>query len=98
MCRAFRIQFESEVASWKDVVKQEKISEILKVLQKEIISDNEGFFKVKAQTRRERFSNNEYMGSSDESIEMVLELVPPKRGKEWFLQINSLVRSGKKGD
>ena len=42
---------------------------------------------------RERYVNNEFLGTSDEIIEMILQLVPPQKGKEWFLQINSLTRS-----
>ena len=30
--------------------------------------------------------------SLDEAIEMVLQLVPPKSGKRWYLEINSLAR------
>ena len=60
---------------------------------KEIISDEKGNYKVVAIVVRERYANNEYLGKTDEVIEMLIKLVPPKQGKRWFLQITSLTRT-----
>lgn len=88
-----KIRFDAEVAEWRETVKLENISEILKITDKEIISDDNGYYRLVAVANRERYVNNEFLGTSDEIIEMILQLVPPQKGKEWFLQINSLTRS-----
>lgn len=93
MSPELRIQFSEETQNWVDTVKEENISEILKIKEKEIISNNEGLYKVTALTRRERFADNQNLGHLDEVIEMVLQLIPPTKGKEWYLQINSLHRA-----
>ncbi len=93
MSPELKIRFETEIAEWKDTIKEENIAEILKVTDKEVVSDEGGYYRVTAIATRERFINNEYAGNSDEVIEMVLQLVPPQKGKEWYLQINSLARN-----
>lgn len=85
------IQFEEEAREWRETVKLENISEILRVTDREIVS-TEGFYKVTAIAQRERYSNAENLGHVDEIIEMTLRLVPPVKGKEWFLEITSLKR------
>jgi len=74
-------------------VKLENISEILKIADKEIISDEKGNYKVVAIVTRERYANNEFLGKTDEVVEMIVKLMPPKQGKKWFLQITSLTRT-----
>ena len=93
MSPELKIRFAAEISDWQETVKLENISEILKITDQEIVSDETGFYRVVAIANRERFANNEYFGSTEEVIEMILKLIPPQKGKEWFLQINSLTRS-----
>jgi len=87
------IQFEQEATDWRETVKQENVAEILRVTDREVVSSGDGFYKVTAIAQRERYSNSESLGRVDEVIEMKLRLVPPIKGKEWFLEITSLKRS-----
>ncbi|MBT4791319.1 MAG: hypothetical protein HON90_07095 [Halobacteriovoraceae bacterium] len=93
MSHDLKVRFDMETTEWIETVKLENISEILKISDKEIISDEKGNYKIVAIVTRERFANNEYLGRTDEIIEMVLKLMPPKQGKRWFLQISSLTRT-----
>jgi len=93
MSHDLKVRFEMETSDWIETVKLENISEVLKVTDKEIISDEKGNYKVVAIVVRERYANNEYLGKTDEVIEMLIKLVPPKQGKRWFLQITSLTRT-----
>jgi hypothetical protein len=93
MSPELRIQFEGEVAEWRETVKTENISEILKVTDREVVASEEGFYKFTALGQRERFTNSESLGHVSEMIEMTLKLVPPVKGKEWYLQIISLKRA-----
>ncbi len=93
MAPELRIQFESEVAEWRETVKNENISEILRVTDREVVATNEGFYKMTGIANRERYSNGESLGRIDEVIELTMRLVPPVKGKEWYLEITSLKRS-----
>ena len=93
MSHDLKVRFDMETSEWAEMVKLENISEVLKVTDKEIVSDERGNYKVVAIATRERYANNDYMGRTDEVIEMVLKLIPPKQGKKWFLQITSLTRT-----
>lgn len=92
MSPELKVRFTDEARSWKDTVKEENLSEILKITEKEIVSNESGLYKVTALARRERFADGIALGQVNEAIEMVLQLVPPIKGKEWFLQINELRR------
>lgn len=87
-----RIQFLEEAKSFMELVKTENISEVLKVIDHEVISTEDGNYKVTALAKRERFSSGESLGYEDEVIQMTLRLIPPEKGKEWFLEITSLKR------
>ncbi len=93
MSPELRVQFEAEITEWRETVKTENISEILRVTDREVIATNEGFYKVTALSNRERYSNSESMGHVDEVIEMTLRLVPPVKGREWYLEITAMKRS-----
>ena len=93
MSHDLKVRFDMETREWIEMVKLENISEVLKVTDKEIVSDEKGNYKVVAITTRERYANSEYLGKTDEVIEMVLNLIPPRQGKKWFLQISSLTRT-----
>jgi len=86
------MKFQTEAMDVKNKVKSENISELLSVTQKEIRSNGDGYYKVTAVARRDTYVSNEYLGHADEVIEMLMQLVPPKSGKRWYLQINSLTR------
>ena len=93
MAPELAIQFEAEVREWTETVKAENMSEILRVTDREVVATNEGFYKVTALASRERYTNSENMGHVDEVIEMTLRLVPPVKGKEWYLEITNLKRT-----
>jgi hypothetical protein len=92
MSSELRIQFEEEAREWRETVKVENISEILRITDREVVATDEGFYKVTAIAQRERYSNSESLGHVDEVVEMTLKLVPPVKGKEWYLEITSLKR------
>ncbi|MGE3263095.1 MAG: TraE/TraK family type IV conjugative transfer system protein [Bacteriovoracia bacterium] len=93
MAPELRVQFEAEVAEWRETVKNENISEILRITDREAVATGEGFYKMTAIANRERYSNSESLGRVDEVIELTMRLVPPMKGKEWYLEITSLKRS-----
>ncbi len=92
MSPELQIQFEEEAREWREAVKSENISEILKITDREVVATGEGFYKVTAMAQRERYSNSESLGHVDEVIEMLMRLVPPVKGKEWYLEITNLKR------
>ena len=85
-----RVQFEMESSSWVARVKTEAIAQILSITQKEIRTNQDGYYQVTAVGRKDTYANNEHLGSTDIVIEMVLRLVPPKAGKRWYLEIVKL--------
>ncbi len=97
MTPELRIQFEEEAKEWRETVKSENISEILKVTDREVVTTSDGFYKLTALTSRERYSNNESLGHVDEVVEMTMKLVSPVKGKEWYLEITNLKRSRTEG-
>lgn len=92
MSSQLKVKFLAEADGFKARVKGENISENLTVTDKEIRTSGDGYYQVTALARKETYVNNEYLGHTDEAIEMVLQLMPPKSGKRWFLQINNLSR------
>ncbi len=92
MSPQLKVRFLAEVEPFKIRVKAESISETLTVTDKEIQAAGTGYYQLTALARRETYVNNEYLGHTDEAIEMVLQLMPPQSGKRWFLQINQLTR------
>lgn len=93
MSAELAIQFEAETVEWRQVVKNDNLSEILRITDREVVASGEGYYKVTALASRERYSNSESLGHTDEVLEMTLRLVPPSKGKEWFLEITRLKRS-----
>lgn len=92
MSPQLKVKFLAEAATWKAKVRTEGISELLTITEKEIRTTGDGYYQVTALARRDTYVNNEYLGHVDEAVEMILQLVPPKSGKRWYLQINSLSR------
>ena len=93
MAPELRIRFLDETQDWKNTVKNENISEVLRVTDKEVVASGDGTYKVTALAQRERYSNSESLGHVDEVVNMTLHLVPPVKGKEWYLEITTLKRS-----
>lgn len=93
MSPQLRVKFEAESNEWMMKVKDESLSEILTVLEKEVRSNEEGFYKVTALTRVDSYIRSEHIGSRDEVIQMILRLIPPSKSSRWFLEIESLSRS-----
>ena len=92
MSPQLKVKFLAEATDFKMKVKAENISELLTLTEKEIRSTGDGYYQVTALARRDTYVNNEYIGHADEAIEMILQLVAPRSGRRWFLQINSLTR------
>lgn len=97
MSPELKVQFNVEAASWKSKVRDEGISQILTITEKEIrtnrtntSTNSDGYYHVTAMGRKDTFVNNEHIGATDVVIEMVLKLVPPKGGKRWYLEIEKL--------
>lgn len=88
-----KVKFQAESAEWIAKVKEDNLSEILSVIEKEIRSNDDGFYKVTALTRVDSYINAEHIGARDEVIQMILKLVPPSRNSRWFIEIQSLSRS-----
>lgn len=86
-----RVQFELEAVPWRTKVKEEGISQILSISEKEIRSTGDGYYQVTAIGKKDSFVNSEHLGSTDVVIEMVLKLIPPQAGKRWYLEIAKLV-------
>lgn len=92
----FRRQFEEETLEWMEYVKEEKITEIVNCPKKEIISHDNGIYQITALCKKQTYINHDHIGQSDEVIEMKLAAIPPKKAKQWVLEIQSLSRSTKK--
>ena len=92
MSPQLKVIFLSEAELQKANAKAENISELLSVTSKEIRPSGDGFYQVVAHAKRDTYINNEYLGHKEEVIEMVMQLIPPKAGRRWCLQINSLRR------
>lgn len=90
MTPELRIQFDVETGPWRDQIKNDGISQMMTIQERQIRSNHEGSYEVTAIVKKDLFANREHIGSSDDVIEMVLKLVPPQAGKRWFLQIQSL--------
>jgi hypothetical protein len=92
MSPQLRVKFMAEAADLKAKIKSENIAELLTITDREVRSTGDGYYQATVLARRDTYVNNEYLGHVDEAIEMVLQLVPPRSGRRWFLQINSLSR------
>ena len=90
MSDELKVQFTLETAPWIEQIKNENISQILTVTEKEIISDDRGAYKIMALARADFYANQQYLGYENQIIEMVLKLTPPEQGKRWYLKIISL--------
>lgn len=92
MSAALRVKFLAEAEDFKARVKAQNVSEMISTTNLEIRATDNGFYRAVALVRRDTYINNEYAGQAQEVVEMDLELVPPRAGRRWFLQINRLTR------
>ena len=90
MSPELQIKFKMEIADWASQVKENGISQLLNVTQKEIKTDEKGNYRITAIGRAEFYSQNNFLGHEDQVIEMQLKLVPPESGRRWYLQITRL--------
>ncbi len=90
MSPELKIKFKMEIADWMSQVKENGISQLLHVNQKEVKADEKGNYRVTAISRAEFYSQNNFLGHEDQVIEMELKLVPPESGRRWYLQISKL--------
>ncbi len=100
MSKDLAARFGAESKEWIEKVKKENITETLQVSTKAVESDGEGKYRVSVQARRSIFSNNEFLSSEDELIEMQLKLVQPasEKKRNWYLEIVGLSRKKIKTD
>lgn len=91
-----RRRFEEETFEWKEYVKSENITEVLKCGKQEIYSSNDGKYSVTALCKKETYINHEYIGAVDEVIEMSLMAIAPNKVKRWVLNISDIKRTSKK--
>ena len=87
-----KAKFLSEASEWITKVKADNISELLTITDKEIRATTSGQYRVIAMARRDTYINNEYVGHTDEAIEMDMLLVAPSQDRRWYLQVTRLSR------
>ena len=90
MSDTFKIQFEVETKPWITQVQHEDLAQIINIERNEIMSDQKGAYRATAFVRADFYAAGQYIGHENQVIEMDLTLVPPERGKRWFLQITNL--------
>ena len=93
MSDKLKVRFELELSDWIEQVKSDEISQILTINEKEIITNDDGSYKITAFARAEFYSNSNYLGHEDQVIQMDLSLTSPKAGKRWYLEISELTVS-----
>lgn len=90
MSDELRVKFDKDTESWVEQVKEDDISQLMTVKSKVIKSDNNGSFQVTARVKADFYIRQQYLGHENQVVEMLLKLVPPKKGKRWYLQIKEL--------
>ena len=87
MTNDLRVRFDNATRKWIGQVNKEELSQIVKVLEKHITTDEGGNYRVVASIRASLYSGSEYLGTEDQVIKMTLRLVAPEMPKRWFLEI-----------
>jgi len=85
-----KIQFEIDTSDWIEQIKNEKLSQIIKIIEKKITSNERGDYKVVAMVRADFYTEQQYLGYENQVVKMTMKLVPPDKQKRWYLQITSL--------
>lgn len=87
MNHELRVRFDHEIRKWVAQTTDEDLAQIIKIAEKQITTDEQGHYLVRAQVKAKLFSSGEYLGSEEQVIGMKLVLVPPSASKRWFLEI-----------
>ena len=87
MSDPLKIQFEADARDWIAQVKTEDLAQIFKIKNKDIVSNQQGLYRVTAFVKADFYAEAQYLGGEDQVVEMKLKLVPPERGIRWYLQI-----------
>ena len=90
MSPELKVRFELEAGAWKAKVKSDGISQIYSIADKEIRTKHDGYYEVTAVGHKDSYVNHEHIGSIEQTVDMVLKLIPPQAGKRWYLEIESL--------
>ncbi|NRA63403.1 MAG: hypothetical protein HRU19_02900 [Pseudobacteriovorax sp.] len=90
MSDKLKIEFDLDTDAWVRQVKKEQISQILEVTSRRIKSSGDGWYEANIRGQANFYSRGDYLGFENQAIKMTLKLVPPKSGKRWYLQIESL--------
>jgi len=94
MSKQLSARFAAESKDWITKVKKDDVTETLQVTSKEIQSDGNGQYKLRAVGKRSIFANNQFLSSENEVIEMDLRLIQPASDikRNWYLEITNLSR------
>lgn len=87
-----KARFLAETVTWRETARSENIYEQVDIVQKDWIEDGKGSYDATVVIRRDRRVNGDFMGSSQETIKMKLQLVPPQGEKEWIFEIKEFSR------
>ena len=90
MSDQLKVQFDVDTFDWVEQVKSDDISQIFTVKDKQIITNDDGRFKIEVLGKADFYANKAYLGNENHAIEMELKLMPPESGKRWYLQIEKL--------
>ena len=93
MSDRFQIQFDLATKHWIDQVVDDDIAQLLMIQSKTISTDSKGVYEVVVHGKAEFYSSGQLLGDEDQVIEMKLSLVPPDRGRRWYLQIDHITWS-----
>ena len=94
MSPELKMRFQIEAEPWIAKVKHDNITETLKPIDRHIENNHDGYYKVVLFARKESFADLERLGETNVVIEMILKLMPPVAGKQWYLEIESLESHG----
>ncbi len=90
MSEPLKIQFDADAKDWIQQVKSEDLAQIFRTKKLEIVANQEGSYGVTSFVQADFYAASQYLGHEDQVVEMKLKLVPPERGKRWYLQIISI--------
>lgn len=90
MSKSFAIKFGYETADWIERVIDEDLAQISKIMRKEIVSDEQGYYLATAHLRVDRYMQGQYLGHEEQVVQLRLQLTPPSPQKRWYLQIEDL--------
>ena len=89
MSRKQKLKFDIDSKDWIEQVKEENISQLFTIIEKEIQTDEIGNFKCKVMGRVDLYSDDSFLGNENLLIQMTLKLAPPRDGQRWKLEIQN---------